>query len=222
MGTSLRDQKKERTHRLIAAAAARLFAEHGFENVTVADVARAADVAEQTVYNYFRTKEELLLDRDDDLRDRIVAAVRDRSPETTPADAVRPIVHELIDEVRGMTAEEVRGGLGHVAAVSPTARRLSLAMTDRHADAIADAIRRTTPAVDPARAKLHGVATAWIIQTVTDEVGRQVVLGRTPAAIARAVRRVIDPVIDDIASWQTNLVPAPPSVASVPAGPTQA
>ena len=45
----LREQKKARTRRLIADTAARLFAERGYEHVAVTDVARAAEVAEQTV-----------------------------------------------------------------------------------------------------------------------------------------------------------------------------
>lgn len=48
--TGLRERKKARTRQLIADAAARLFAERGYENVAVSDVAREADVSEQTVY----------------------------------------------------------------------------------------------------------------------------------------------------------------------------
>jgi AcrR family transcriptional regulator len=53
----LRERKKARTRRVIAGAAARLFAERGYEQVAVSDVAREAEVSEQTVYNYFQTKD---------------------------------------------------------------------------------------------------------------------------------------------------------------------
>jgi len=46
--TGLRERKKARTRRLIADTAARLFAERGYEHVAVTDVAREAEVAEQT------------------------------------------------------------------------------------------------------------------------------------------------------------------------------
>jgi hypothetical protein len=46
-------RERYRTHCQLIETAAQLFAERGFEAVTVADVARAADVSEQTVYNYF-------------------------------------------------------------------------------------------------------------------------------------------------------------------------
>jgi AcrR family transcriptional regulator len=59
----LRERKKEQTRQLIADRAWRLFAEHGFDRVTVAEVAREAEVAEATVFNYFRTKEDLFYSR---------------------------------------------------------------------------------------------------------------------------------------------------------------
>ena len=57
----LRERKKRQTRDAIAAAALALFLERGFDAVTVADVARAADVSEKTVFNHFPTKEDLRL-----------------------------------------------------------------------------------------------------------------------------------------------------------------
>src|ERR1700722_12026904 len=83
--TGLRELKKERTRRHIADTAARLFAEHGYENVAVTDVARVAEVAEQTVYNYFPVKEQLVTDRDQQVQDRLSDLIRARPPGVTPA-----------------------------------------------------------------------------------------------------------------------------------------
>lgn len=55
----LRELKKEQTRQLIAETAWRLFADRGFDRVTVAEIARQAQVAEATVFNYYPTKEEL-------------------------------------------------------------------------------------------------------------------------------------------------------------------
>src|SRR6202051_2278333 len=88
----LRELKKGRTRQLIADTAARLFAERGYENVTVTDVAREAEVAEQTVYNYFPTKEQLVTDRDQQVRERLSDLIRSRPPGITAAAAIRGYV----------------------------------------------------------------------------------------------------------------------------------
>ena len=69
----LRERKKRQTRDAIAAAAMELFQARGFEEVTVADVARAADVSEKTVFNHFPTKEDLVFARGDELRDALLA-----------------------------------------------------------------------------------------------------------------------------------------------------
>jgi AcrR family transcriptional regulator len=78
--TGLRERKKEQTRRHIADTARRLFAERGFEHVTVSQVARAAEVSDQTVFNYFPTKEDLVYWRLGSFEDELLAAVRDRAP----------------------------------------------------------------------------------------------------------------------------------------------
>src|SRR5690349_3592412 len=76
--TGLRESKKRRTREAIAQAAADLFHERGFGAVTVDDVARAADVSRQTVFNYFPTKEQMLFDREDEVSAALLALVRGR------------------------------------------------------------------------------------------------------------------------------------------------
>src|SRR5467141_1919737 len=136
----LRELKKARTRRLIADTAARLFAERGYEQVAVSDVAREAEVAEQTVYNYFPTKEQLVIDRDQLVQDRLCDLIRSRPSSTTPAGAVRDFVLESVTHIRSIPKPLWRGELGYLAAISPTIHRLALEMTDRQAAAIAVAI----------------------------------------------------------------------------------
>jgi AcrR family transcriptional regulator len=74
----LRERKKLRTRQLIAGTARRLFAERGFDAVTVAEVARAAEVSEATVFNYFPTKEDLVYQGMEAFESELLAAVADR------------------------------------------------------------------------------------------------------------------------------------------------
>ena len=194
----LRERKKQQTRSRIAAVAAGLFAERGYEQVTVADVARAADVSEQTVYNYFPAKDNLVLDQDEALRDRLVQLVRDRPPGVTPAAAIRDEALAFVDGIAPMPAEQVRGGLGSLAAVSPTIRRLSLEMTDRHAAAIAAAMMRAEPDANPLLVRMRANALAWVFQTITDETGRRCRAGQDPATIAVELKPLVAAIIDDL------------------------
>ena len=90
----LRERKKQQTRRAIADAAKRLFLERGFEQVSVAEVARAADVSEQTVFNYFPTKEDLVYERMDTFEHELLAAVRERPEGETP---LRAFVRFILD-----------------------------------------------------------------------------------------------------------------------------
>ena len=76
----LRERKKEQTRQLIAETARRLFSERGFERVTVAEIARTAEVSEQTVFNYFPTKEDLVYWRLQSFEDELLATIRERAP----------------------------------------------------------------------------------------------------------------------------------------------
>lgn len=88
----LRERKKVLTRRTISDVATRLFIERGFDNVTVAEVADAANVSVKTVFNYFGSKEDLFLDRDQEVREQIVGAVRDRRPGLTPTQVLRTVL----------------------------------------------------------------------------------------------------------------------------------
>src|ERR1700685_2943975 len=178
--TGLRERKRARTRRHIADTAARLFAERGYERVTVTDVAREAEVAEQTVYNYFPTKERLVTDREEQVQDRLCDLIRSRPPGVTPAAAIRGFVLDAVAGIRSIPPEIWRGELGYLAAISPTVHRLVLELSDRQAAALAVAISDTT-AVAPEVAGLQGIALAAVFQIIISEAGRRT-LGRQSAA----------------------------------------
>ena len=77
--TGLRERKKEQTRLLLADTARRLFAERGFENVSVAEIARVADVSETTVFNYYPTKEDLVYSGLERFESELLRAVRELS-----------------------------------------------------------------------------------------------------------------------------------------------
>ncbi|MEU3914482.1 TetR family transcriptional regulator [Streptomyces sp. NPDC029721] len=86
--TGLRESKKLRTRRQLAATALELFLERGFDAVSVADVAAAAEVSKPTLFRYFPSKEDLVLDRFADHQDEAARIVRDRPAGLRPVGAL--------------------------------------------------------------------------------------------------------------------------------------
>ncbi|MFC6082158.1 TetR/AcrR family transcriptional regulator [Sphaerisporangium aureirubrum] len=84
----LRARKKARTRDAIADAAITLFLAHGFDQVSVADIAAAAEVSKPTLFRYFATKEDLVLHRIADHHGEAARVVRDRPPGISPLTAL--------------------------------------------------------------------------------------------------------------------------------------
>jgi AcrR family transcriptional regulator len=198
--SGLRELKKSRTRQLIADTAARLFAEHGYEQVSVSDVAREAEVADQTVYNHFRTKADLVIDRGEQIQDQLCDLIRSRSSTVTPAAAIRGFVLDFVAGIRSIPAKLWRGELGYLAAISPTVHRLALEVIDRQAVALADAISATS-AVPPEVARLQGIALAGLFQIIISESGRRTVEGQSQAKIADELKLIVENLLGEIDRW---------------------
>src|SRR2546426_12222848 len=76
--SGLRERKKQQTRQLIFEAARKLFEAKGFDRVSVAEIARAADVSEVTVFNYFPTKEDLYYGGMQFFEEELIESVRGR------------------------------------------------------------------------------------------------------------------------------------------------
>ena len=201
MATSgLRERKKARTRQLIADTAARLFAEHGYEQVSMGDIAREAEVAEQTIYNYFGTKEQLVTDRDQQIQDRLCNLIRNRPDGITPAAAIRHYVLDSVSAIRSIAPELWRGEIGYLAAISPTVHRLALEMIDRQATAVAQAISDSTP-IPPEIAKLQGIALASVYAIIISEAGERTREGQRQLQIADELYPMVERVLDELDRW---------------------
>ncbi|RNG28874.1 TetR/AcrR family transcriptional regulator [Streptomyces botrytidirepellens] len=97
MVEGLRERKKRQTRQHISDVATGLFMERGFEAVTIAEIAEAAEVSVNTVYNYFPTKEDLFVDREEEVVDRPSRLVRERAAGQS---AARAIVEQLRRDIR--------------------------------------------------------------------------------------------------------------------------
>ncbi len=96
--TDLRTRKRLATRQNISNVATRLFFERGFDHVTVDEIAAAADVGRMTVFNYFPRKEDMLFDRDEEAREMLHEALRQRGAGVAPIEAYRLFAHRLVAE----------------------------------------------------------------------------------------------------------------------------
>jgi len=103
----LRERKKRQTRAAIADAAMALFAEYGFDAVTVADVARAADVSEKTVFNYFPAKEDLVMVGGQERRAALIEAIRTRPAGTSIVEPFRAATMAFVDAVETGPVESI-------------------------------------------------------------------------------------------------------------------
>lgn len=128
--TGLRERKKAQTRAAIAASAAELFARNGFRAVTMIEVAEAAEVSEQTVYNHFPTKESLVFDRAQELR----SALLEQSPD------LAGYANWLTTAVLGTSAQRAihsPGGMPRLVASDAGLRRYLLELADEWSSALA-------------------------------------------------------------------------------------
>src|SRR6187402_1894497 len=91
-----RSRKRLVTRQSISDAATLLFIERGFDQVTVDEIAEVADVGRMTVFNHFPRKEDMFFDRDEEGRETLRNALRQRDPRLSPIDALRLLAHRLI------------------------------------------------------------------------------------------------------------------------------
>jgi AcrR family transcriptional regulator len=93
-----RTRKRLATRLSISDTATRLFLEHGFDSVTIDDIAAAADVGRMTVFNHFPRKEDMFFDREEEIQALAFDAVRNRGPGISPVEATRKLAHNLVKQ----------------------------------------------------------------------------------------------------------------------------
>jgi len=135
-----RERKKAATRKAISDVATMMFLERGFDNVSIREVADAADVSPTTVFAHFPQKEALVFDEDDEQRDRLVSAVRDRPQGST----INRAIHDFY--ATEMTAnivehgDEVTRTFMRFLNETPALRDYAAKMWLRHEDTLSDAI----------------------------------------------------------------------------------
>ena len=173
----LRERKRVMTRRAILDAAERLFEERGFEHVTVAQIADAANVSVKTVFVYFRSKEDLAF-TDTSLLDLYVAAIERRSPGTSPAEAVAEALVTLVSEGRQSVTDGIEGfhrGYGGSPALHPRLLRL----WEEYEDRVTTVLAAESGAAPTPVTRLRAIGLVGMLRALTSAEMRAAVSGRS-------------------------------------------
>jgi AcrR family transcriptional regulator len=186
--SGLRERKKRATRDAIAATARRLFVERGFDAVTVAEIAVAADVSEKTVFNHFATKEDLVLVGGESRLERLRADIARRPPGTSVLDVFRASSEAMLDVVAAGETED--------SLVVPRIVRGSAALQERlavgweqEAATLAAVIAEATGANDDDLVPAVVARTlAWTLITIFRATFAGLLAGEDPAQLAARMR----------------------------------
>ena len=143
----LRERKKRQVRQKVSDVATAMFLVHGFDNVTVAQIAAESEVSQQTVFNYFSTKESMFFDRSEPMIHAVADAVRERG--SVPlievvvesiASEIHPVRLESLDDAGQMHQLHLVRLFCDVATKSPTLVAARFADLPRFIDEISGAL----------------------------------------------------------------------------------
>lgn len=187
----LRERKKERTCRAIVDAAARLFAEKGYDETTVAAIAAEVEIAPRTFFSYFPTKEDVLFADTDERIDIALAAIAARRPEDRPLDVLLRAIERM------MASAAFTGGMGgpmsavrfNIVFADPRLQAAALRRLFRAHTALAAALHQAYPEEldDTAAAAIVGALVGAMWSAALSSLSRGDDLDRLRAELRRAM-----------------------------------
>ncbi|MGW5440433.1 TetR/AcrR family transcriptional regulator [Nocardia asteroides] len=185
----LRARKKQQTREQISHRATELFLARGFDKVTIAEVAAAADVAKMTVTNYFPRKEDLALDLGEVYTQQLAVIVRDRAEGESALAALRRAYLVAVaaqDPVIGFSGTPFAKMITDSPALVARLREFN---EDRET-ALAVALAETTAAApDDITPRVAAAQLAGVHRVLFDEILRRTLAGQANAEIATAMAR---------------------------------
>lgn len=188
----LRERKKQQTRTLITTSAMALFAERGFDHVTVAEIAGRADVSTATVFNYFPTKEDLVYSGMDEFQEQVFERIRARGPDESLTAVFRDWVVEAHRGLLNSPDPAARKQLAAAASIIAGSRALQdreIRSFDRYAETLAEIIRTETAAKsDDFEPWVIANALLGVQRAMLAYVRGQVLAGRFGPRLARNVR----------------------------------
>lgn len=189
MPTASRETRKQATRDRIAGCALRLFTDRGFDEVSVAEVAAAAEVTEKTVFNHFHSKADLVYSHQQEFGQQLSAAVTDREQELSPFAAVSRFLLDRYERFpNGPDLVQRHLTLARLVSQSASLRRHESAILARYAAALASALADDQGhQPNDLRPKVFAETVLAIHRVVIEELRAAALAGADPAVFGPAV-----------------------------------
>jgi AcrR family transcriptional regulator len=185
-----RELRRQETRARIVDAATELFAERGFDSVSVVEIAQRAGVVEKTVFNHFPVKEGLVFDADPPMRAALLRAVVRRPAGESVSAAAGSFV---VAAVSLLGSPEAADGVADMARVIRGSRTLQVRereilgeLTDSLAQLIAEETSAPSGQVEP---WLAAHAVLGLYASLLELARDQVLAGVSGPELAAELRR---------------------------------
>jgi AcrR family transcriptional regulator len=174
-GMSLRQRKKQLTRQALLDAADRLFEARGYDHVTVAEIADAANISVKTLFTYFASKEDLAFADESRLRGAITGAITGSPDGVGPVDAAAAELRRMVQGAdRNGRLDGVEGyhrAFGDSPALQSRLRR----MWSGYEDAVTAAVLSRHPGTGPAAARLEAMLVIALVRSLTTAEVRELI-----------------------------------------------
>jgi AcrR family transcriptional regulator len=182
-----RERRKRETREAIVLAAERLFDQRGFDAVTVAEIAAAAEISVKTLFTYFRSKEDLVFADEERLLARLLGMVDERAPGRTPLQAITAAILDALADDRGTRGlESFHRTLASSPAVASRLRRMWEQYENELATLLAHERNEATPCPETRLAAAQLIA---LVRVATSPDALAFVRARRSADAAEPVLR---------------------------------
>jgi AcrR family transcriptional regulator len=185
----LRERKKQRLREQISGAALRLFAERGFEEVTIAEVADTADVSQKTVFNYFPTKEDLVYAREEEVEQQLREAFAGRRRGESVVEGMRRFLFDVFSRLGDKDAPEAMGVRARIIGASPALQARERAVFEALTRLLAELM---TEKKDDPRAYVAANALVGVNRALLESARRKVLAGRRGKRLVDEVLKEMD------------------------------
>lgn len=191
--TGLRARKKAKTRLAIAEIATRLFIERGFDHVTVAEVAAAAEVSLATIFNYFETKEDLFFDREAELTAATCRVVSERRAGEAIIPAFHRAFRDAIDTVLpGLIERDVARFVATIEASPALRARARRGLENAETELAATIAADLHAKPDDLTPRVVAAVVIALERVLLGVLRTHLIRGSGAAAIKRALRRDCD------------------------------